>query len=69
MIKRIGKHTARLENPVYIISASSTAGKKEGEGPLGKMFDKVLDDDMFGEESWEKAESKQKKKKIGNDGR
>ena len=22
------------------------------------MFDKVLDDDMFGEESWEKAESK-----------
>lgn len=58
MIKRIGKHTARLENPVYIISASSTAGKKEGEGPLGKMFDKVLDDDMFGEESWEKAESK-----------
>ena len=57
-MKRIGKHTVRLEKPVYIISASSTAGKKEGEGPLGSLFDKVLEDDMYGEQSWEKAESK-----------
>lgn len=66
MIKRVGKHTARLENPVYIIAASSTAGKKEGEGPLGKMFDRVLEDDMFGEQSWEKAESKIVKENFEN---
>ncbi len=58
MAKRIGKHTAVLDEPVYIISAASTAGKKEGEGPLGKLFDKVLEDDMYGEKSWEMAESK-----------
>lgn len=58
MAKRIGRHTAVLDEPVYIISAASIAGKKEGEGPLGKLFDKVLEDDMYGEKSWEMAESK-----------
>lgn len=58
MKKRIGKHTIRLEKPVYIISAASTAGRKEGEGPLKDLFDTILDDDMYGEMSWEMAESK-----------
>ena len=58
MAKRIGKHTAVLDNPVYIISAASTAGIKEGQGPLNKLFDRILDDDMYGESSWEMAESK-----------
>ncbi len=57
MAKRIGKHTAVLDKPIYIISAASTAGKKEGEGPLGKLFDNVFQDDMYGEKSWEMAES------------
>ncbi|GFI61555.1 stage V sporulation protein AD [Clostridiales bacterium] len=58
MTKRLGKHTTTLDNPVYIVSSASTAGKKEGEGPLKDLFDKVLDDDMYGEKSWEMAESK-----------
>lgn len=58
MAKRIGKHTAILDKPVYIVTVSSIAGKKEGEGPLKNLFDKVLEDDMYGEKSWEKAESK-----------
>ena len=33
-------------------------GKKEGEGPLGDCFDKVCADDLLGQESWEKAESR-----------
>ena len=32
-------------------------GTKEGEGPLGKLFDVVGSDDKFGEDSWEEAES------------
>ena len=58
MCKRLGRHTVKLEKPVYITAAASTAGKKEGEGPLAGMFDIVLDDDLWGEQSWEKAESK-----------
>ena len=57
MNKRIGRHTVKIEKPVYIISAASYAGKKEGEGPLGKYFDFVAKDIMLGEKSWEKAES------------
>ena len=56
--KRIGRHTVKLESEVYITAASSTAGRKEGEGPLKGLFFIVLEDDMYGEMSWEMAESK-----------
>ena len=58
MGKRIGRHTVKIDKPLYIVSASSFVGKKEGEGPLKDYFDYVSDDVMFGEKSWEKAESK-----------
>lgn len=56
--KKIGKQTVRLSEGVRIISAASTVGKKEGEGPLGKYFDKIIQDAMFGEKSWELAKSR-----------
>jgi len=40
-----------------IIGTAAVVGRKEGEGPLGLQFDKILDDDTFGADSWEKAES------------
>lgn len=43
--------------PVYIESTASIAGKKEGEGPLGNLFDMVCQDPLFGEANWEAAES------------
>lgn len=55
---RLGRSTVRYDNPPYILEASSTVGKKEGEGPLREDFDYILKDDYFGEDSWEKAESK-----------
>ena len=58
MGKRIGRHTVKIDKPLYIVSAASFVGKKEGEGPLKDYFDYVSDDVMFGEKSWEKAESK-----------
>ena len=42
----------------WIRGRGTAVGKKEGEGPLGDCFDLVLQDDMYGEKSWEKAESK-----------
>ena len=55
---KIGKQTIRFENPPSIIETAVIAGKKEGEGPLSEYFDYILEDDIWGEKSWEKAESK-----------
>ena len=56
--KKIGKQTVRLSEGVVILSAASTVGPKEAEGPLGKYFDQKTEDMLFGESSWELAESK-----------
>ena len=55
--KRIGEQTIKLKNPPKIISTFSVVGPKEGEGPLRNYFDKILDDDTCGKDSYEKAES------------
>lgn len=56
--KRIGSQTIRFENPPSIVSAACIVGPKEGMGPLKLYFDEIIDDEMWGEKSWEKAESK-----------
>ena len=56
--KRVGKRTVRLQNNPTIISAASVVGPKEGQGPLKDYFNLVLQDDLYGEKSWELAESK-----------
>lgn len=55
--KKIGNQTVKLDNPPKIISTHSIVGPKEGEGPLSEYFDEILNDDMLGKESFEKAES------------
>ena len=65
MSKKIGKQTVRLSQGVVILSAASTVGPKEAEGPLGKYFDQTTEDAMFGEKSWELAESKFVEKNMG----
>ncbi|MBQ6570488.1 MAG: stage V sporulation protein AD [Clostridia bacterium] len=55
-MKKAGKRTIIFDNPPSITGYGSCAGKKEGEGPLGKSFDEVFDDDMLGQKSWEDAE-------------
>ena len=52
-----GKQSLSFHNPPAILSSASVVGKKEGEGPLGNMFDVVGEDPMFGCDSWEDAES------------
>jgi stage V sporulation protein AD len=56
--KKNGSQTVWFENPPVIISAASVVGPLEGEGPLGKTFDKVFNDTYCGEETWEKAEQR-----------
>lgn len=58
MNKKIGEQTVKLGEPVTVAVTASIVGKKEGEGPLGKFFDKIINEATYGEDSWEKAESK-----------
>lgn len=48
------------ESP-YLISSGSVVGSKEAEGPLAKLFDMTNQDDLFGAETWEEAESNMQK--------
>lgn len=56
--KKLGVQTVKFKNPPFLLSTGTFVGKKEGEGPLKDYFDNIVNDDLFGEESWEKAESK-----------
>lgn len=57
-LKRVGNQTVVFANPPVILSSYSVVGPKEGQGPLGKSFDKVWKDGINGEKSWEIAESR-----------
>ena len=57
-LKRIGTGTILLPNRPGIAQTAAIVGKKEGEGPLHSEFDAVIEDDLFDEETWEKAESR-----------
>ncbi len=64
MKKYLGRASVRFEEAVYILSSASVVGTKEGEGPLGELFDIVGADDMFGGKSWEEAESSLQKDAV-----
>lgn len=57
-MQKIGKQTVKFDTPPTITSTASIVGPKESNGPLAQYFDKCLDDEFWGEETWEKAESK-----------
>lgn len=60
---KIGKYSYKFNN-VYLDQSSTVCGLIEKEGPLSNLFDYKLDDNYFGEKSWEKAEMKILKKSI-----
>ena len=55
---KIGKQTVCFDNPPIILQTASIVGPKEANGPMASYFDKCLEDEFWGEKSWEKAESK-----------
>ncbi len=57
-MKKVGKQTIIFEAKPTILESASIVGPKESNGPLAKYFDQCLDDEFWGEKSWEKAESK-----------
>ncbi len=57
MNKKYGRSSIKLSKPVYITDTACIVGPKEGDGPLAKYFDRILDNEMNGKDSWEKSES------------
>ncbi len=57
-MQKLGKQTIKFDNPPTILETASIVGPKEAEGPLSKYFDMLLEDEFWGEKTWEKAESK-----------
>lgn len=54
----MAKRTIIFKNKPVLVSTATIGGPKEGTGPLGTQIDDIIDDDTFGEESFEKAECK-----------
>lgn len=58
MGRRVGKRTIQYEQPVVIRSWATAAGRKEARGKLAEHYDFILNNNQFGEKSWERAEQK-----------
>lgn len=54
--KRIGRQTILLPKQPAVCAGAAFVGRKEGEGPLGTCFDHVSQDELYGQDSFEKAE-------------
>ena len=54
---KTGKQTIVFNSSVYVKSFYSSAGKTEGEGPLGSCFDVIYTDEYIEAKSWEQAEN------------
>ena len=52
------EQTIRLKNKPKIIGSYSIVGPKEGLGNFGRYFDYVINEDCFGQDTFEKAERK-----------
>ncbi len=65
-MKKLGSQTIKFDNPPTILETASIVGPKEAQGPLAKYFDQCLDDEFWGEKSWEKAETKIIKETINS---
>ncbi|MGN0430142.1 MAG: stage V sporulation protein AD [Acetatifactor sp.] len=64
MAQRLGKTSYLLEKPVFVENSASVVGTKEGQGPLGPLFDMVGEDDLFQTNNWEEAESTLQKSAV-----
>ncbi len=56
MAGKIGRYAFRFEKKIYINGYGNVAGKKEQEGPLGNLFDKIEPDLYCGKKTMEQAE-------------
>ena len=56
-MQKLKRGTIKFNKPPLIAAHGCIVSKKEGEGPLGQLFDRIEPDEYFGQDNWEKAES------------
>ncbi len=61
MAHKIGNQTIVLDKKPFVCGYASVVGKKESEGPMASEFDITYKDSKFGEDTFEKAESRMQK--------
>lgn len=64
MKNKLGKQTFIFPLMPRIVGSYSIVGEKEGKGPMAKWFDMILEEDTYGEKTWEKSESKMLKQAM-----
>ena len=57
-MQKLGLQTIQFTSPPSITETASIVGPKEADGPLASYFDKCLEDEFWGESSWEKQKVK-----------
>lgn len=55
---RVSRQTWQFSKDIRILGSGVATGPLEGQGPLGKEFDIIHEDNYAHEDSWEKAERK-----------
>ncbi len=60
-MERFGRQSLKMSRPPAVESYAAAVGKKEGQGPLGALFDLVSQDTLFGQKTWEQAETQMQK--------
>lgn len=64
MNQMIGKQSIRFAGDVFIEDSACITGSKEGGGPLGHLFDQIVEDPYFGADNWDAAESRLQKMTV-----
>lgn len=64
MSQKLSRATIRLTSTPAVVASAAIGGKKESEGPMAAYFDILCDDTSFGEQTWEKAESRMQKDAV-----
>lgn len=64
MARRLGRRSVTFDRPAAIRETANLAGPMEFDGPLGEYLQTRVDDPYFGEESWEKAETRMQEEAL-----
>lgn len=60
-MERFGRQSLKMTRAPAVESYAAVVGKKEGQGPLGAVFDIVCQDTLVGQKTWEQAETQMQK--------
>lgn len=65
MQRKLGAQTLVFPNRPCIIAGATVVGPEEGEGPLADYYDLIIDDQLYGQKSWEASERSMMKTAVG----